>query len=224
MNEQVGVNLAQAVLSPSLFTPDLHLFDLNRVETLRGPQGTLFGCGSVGGSAKAAVNLPLEDSATVCAVGYYTRYAGFIDALGYDAFTKAVLGAGTSAAVANGFPANSPFNSDLPFDIEQFAVLGEESNDITGKLRFKASGRYYDFKETRTITTGRLFANGHVGVVDRTASDGFTPRFLLSYEISPDITVNAQAAQGFRLGGVNDPLNTPLCNARDLAMFGGFQG
>src|SRR5690606_21745367 len=34
---------------------------------------------------------------------------------GYDAFTDATLGAGTSAAVANGFPADSPYNSDLPY-------------------------------------------------------------------------------------------------------------
>jgi iron complex outermembrane receptor protein len=125
--------------------------------------------------------------------------------------------------VANGFPADSPFNSDLPFDIEQFAVFGEASYDITDKLTFTAGGRYYDFKETRTITSGGLFANGDSGLVDRTASDGFTPRFLLSYKASDNVTINAQAAQGFRLGGVNDPLNTPICNAQDLALFGGFQ-
>ena len=440
VKEQVGVYLDESVISLSLFTPDIDLFDLNRVETLRGPQGTLFGSGSVGGTIryitnqpeigvtegsaeanlnvidggnvgghfKAAINLPLGDKAAVRAVGYYTRYAGFIDAQGpgggenvndgeryggriavtfepsddvsitprviyqkitangfnrqevfnlfanpftttrtavqlgereqflllpeafedetliadltikiglgnidltsvssyinrdilvsrdasaltgsvsvdlefpeaavllpsnlrdttdletftqelrlasdydgpfqwligafysevtrdyrqrlptpgYDAFTDATLGEGTSADVANGFPANSPFNSDLPFDITQFAVFGEASYDITDKLTFTAGGRYYDFEETRVITTGGLFANGDAGVVDETASDGFTPRFLLSYELSPDVTINAQAAQGFRLGGVNDPLNTPLCNAQDLALFGGFQ-
>jgi hypothetical protein len=44
VKEQVGVYLDETAISMSLFTPDLDLFDLKRVETLRGPQGTLFGC------------------------------------------------------------------------------------------------------------------------------------------------------------------------------------
>ena len=445
VKEQVGVYLDESVISLSLFTPDLDLFDLNRVETLRGPQGTLFGSGSVGGTIryitnqpntdrmegtvegnlnlvdgddlgghlKGAINAPLGDKAAVRVVGYYTQYGGFIDARregggvtedindgkryggriallfqpsddvkitprfiyqkietdgfnreevfnlfansftttaggrppvqlgereqhlllkeafedetfiadatievglggvdltsvtsytdrsilvsrdasaltgsvsvdlgfptagvllpsnlrdttevesftqelrlasngegpfqwlfgafysntdrvyaqrlptpGYDAVTDAVLGAGTAAAVANGFGPDSPFNSDLPYNLEQFAVFGEGSYDISERLTFTAGARYYDYKEERTITSGGLFANGDSGVVDRTKSDGVTPRFLLSYEASDAVTINAQASKGFRLGGVNDPLNTPICNPADLALFGGFQ-
>lgn len=440
VKEQVGVYLDESVISLSLFTPDLDLFDLNRVETLRGPQGTLFGSGSVGGTIryitnqpitgvtegqvegnvnlvdgddlgwhlKGAVNLPLGDNAAVRAVGYYTQYGGFIDALGpaggedinggeryggriafrvdsgegfsitpriiyqkveadgfnrqeffnlyanpftttrtpiqlgereqylllreafedetliadlvveaefgpvtmtsvssytnrdilvsrdasalsgsvsvdlgfpdagvllpsnlrdttdletisqelrlasngdgplqwviggfysdtdrfyrqrlptpgYDAFLDQTQGAGTAAGAANGFPADSPFNSDLPYDIEQIAVFGEATYAFTERFDVTLGARYYDFDETRTITTGGFFASGDTGQVDTTSSDGVSPRVLLSYDVTDDVTVNAQASKGFRLGGVNDPLNVPLCNAQDLALFGGFQ-
>ena len=441
VKEQVGVYFDESVISLSLFTPDFDLFDLNRVETLRGPQGTLFGSGSVGGTIryitnqprlgvtegaveaninlvdgddfgghlKGAVNLPLGENAALRAVGYYTRYGGFIDALGpaagkninggeryggrlaltfepsdsvkitprvvyqkvdvdgfnrqeiyslyanrftttrpqvtfkerqqylllrekftdetlladltaslalgdtveltsvtsyidrnilvsrdasaltgsvsvdlgfpaagvllpsnlrdttdlktftqelrlastgdgpfqwvfggfytdiervyrqrlptpgYQGFTDARFGAGTSAAVANGFPnLNSPYNADLPYDIQQYAVFGEASYDLTERLKVTAGARYYDFKETRSFTSGGLFSNGD-NRSDKTSSNGVSPRFILSYELSEDVTVNAQAAKGFRLGGVNDPLNLPLCSAADAALFGGFQ-
>ena len=58
VKEQVGIYLDDSVISLSLFTPDIDLFDLNRVETLRGPQGTLFGAGSVGGTIRYITNQP----------------------------------------------------------------------------------------------------------------------------------------------------------------------
>lgn len=58
VKEQVGVYLDETVISLSLFTPDFDLFDLNRVETLRGPQGTLFGSGSEGGTVRYITNQP----------------------------------------------------------------------------------------------------------------------------------------------------------------------
>jgi outer membrane receptor protein involved in Fe transport len=73
----------------------------------------------------------------------------------------------------------------------------------------------------RTFKSGGLFANGDVSV-DKTKSSGFTPRLLASFKAGERVTFNAQASKGFRLGGVNDPLNLPLCGPTDKATFGGF--
>jgi outer membrane receptor protein involved in Fe transport len=442
VKEQVGVYLDESVISLSLFTPDLDLFDLDRVETLRGPQGTLFGSGNIGGTiryitnqpnldefegmiegnvnfvkdggtgyhGKGMINAPLGDKAAFRLVGYWTEYGGFIDAFregggvdedvndgerygfraalrlepfenfavtprfvyqdvdvngfnrqevfnlyanpftttrppvtfgereqhlllreqfrdqatigdvtvdwdwgavdftsitswtnrdilvsrdasalthsvsidlgylpavtaipsnlkdrtsletfsqeariasdyddsqldwllgvfyteidrdysqrlptpGYDVFTDIRFGAGTSAAVANGFPADSPYNADLPYDIKQFAVFAEGTAHLTPEFHFTAGARYYDFEEERAFVSGGLFSNGD-NRTDTTQSDGFSPRFILAYDLSDSVQVNAQASKGFRLGGVNDPLNATLCTPADLAIFGGFQ-
>ncbi len=439
VKEQVGVYLDETAISMSLFTPDLDLFDLKRVETLRGPQGTLYGSGNIGGTIryitneaklrvsegtvetnvnkisdggtggglKAAVNVPMGDAAAMRLVAYATRFGGWIDAQGpgggqdvnegdrtggrlsftfqpardvtitprlvyqkvtadgfnrqevfnlyanrftttvppvafadhqqyllqrekfedkttiadmtvkvgfggfdltsvttytdreilvsrdasaltgsvsvdlgyptagvllpsrlndttdfkgftqelrlssrdkgplqwlvgafyadsdrkyaqrlptpgYDAFTNSTLGAGTSAAVANGFGPDSPYSADLPYNLKQTALFGEVSYDLTSRLTGTAGLRYYDYEEERRFTSGGLFSDGN-DQVDKTKSDGYSPRVLLAYKMSPSVTWNAQASRGFRLGGVNDPLNVRLCTAEDRAIFGGYQ-
>src|SRR5438445_3697595 len=58
VKEQVGVYLDESPIAMSLFTPDLDLFDISRVEVLRGPQGTLFGAGSESGTVRYVTNQP----------------------------------------------------------------------------------------------------------------------------------------------------------------------
>ena len=38
--------------------------------------------------------------------------------------------------------------------------------------------------------------------------------------MTPATQLNAQVSKGFRLGGINDPLNAPICSPADLATFG----
>ena len=441
VKEQVGIYLDETPLALSLFTPDLDLFDLNRVETLRGPQGTLFGAGSIGGTIrlitnqprlnvteskgeidfntirdgglgghlKTVVNAPLGDKAAVRLVTYGTRYGGYIDALreegwdedvntgrryggrfalllqptdrlsitprvvyqnimtdgfnrqevynlyanrytttrrsiqlgdweqflkmdevfedetvvvdavvnyrldavdvtyalgyahrdilvsrdasalghsvsldldvregalaipsslrdtttlgqmthefrlssntdgalqwvaglfyahterdyaqrlptpGYDAFIDEALGAGTSDAVRNGFPdPDSPYVSDLPYDIEQIALFGEASYALTDRLELSLGGRWYQWEEERSFVSGGVFSNQD-SLSDTTDSSGFTPRFTASYDLTDNIVLNTQVAQGFRLGGANDPINETLCRGRDIETFGGIK-
>ena len=448
VKEQVGVYLDESVISVSLFTPDFDLFDLDRVETLRGPQGTLFGSGSVGGtvryitkqpttdrvegavegnvnvlaggdfgySAKGAMNMPLSEKMAVRVVAYGEHFGGFINAIGpaagenindgyrwgvrtalriepaegivitprvihqkikangfnrqdeynfyysplqnaanvipertqylklreafedkttladltinaeladtvqvtsvtsyidrdilvsrdasaltgsvyvsfagadpaaaggastnsnlrdtttlqqwtqelrlastgdgplqwviggfysdvdrtyaqrlptpgSDAYSQIFLNTLTPpvpvAATFNGFPANSPYNADIPYKIQQYAVFGEASYKF-GQFKLTAGGRYYDFNETRDFISGGVFSNGDTFRGDKTSSSGFTPRVIASYEMTDNVTLNLQASKGFRLGGVNDPLNIPLCTGgatgADARTYGG---
>lgn len=58
----VGLYLNDVPMSGSGQLPDLNLYDLNRVEALKGPQGTLYGEGAMGGAIKMILNAPSFDS------------------------------------------------------------------------------------------------------------------------------------------------------------------
>ncbi len=56
----------------------------------------------------------------------------------------------------------------------------------------------------------------------RVSADGFAPRLIASLKLNEATNLNAQISKGFRLGGINDPLNVPLCTGNDLQLYGGF--
>src|SRR5690348_8215063 len=58
VKEQVGVYLDESPINVALFTPDLVLYDIDRFEVLRGPQGTLFGAGSEAGTLRYITKAP----------------------------------------------------------------------------------------------------------------------------------------------------------------------
>ena len=439
VKEQVGAYLDESVISLSLFTPDIDLFDMNRIEVLRGPQGTLFGSGSLsgtvryisnqpeigsthifgevagntltggnqGGDIKAGVNAPLGSNAALRIVGYWDRLAGWMDAVQPDLSVKKNVNTGDRTGVraavdinatedltivprfvyqrikmdgwnrideynilANPFTTTRPavtlgdsklftqinepytdkfwladlqvkyklspditltsvssythrdilvvrdagaltssitggsiglpenvytlnaplddataakaftqelrlsggkdrlhwvggvfyadskrdygqsllvsgfealtgipttglrapkdtlFFSDLHYKLQQFAVFGEGTLSVSPKFDLTAGLRYYHFKEDKEQIFDGIFAQDNTGTQlvsqpGSTKADGVAPRFIASYKVTEDTNINAQVSRGFRLGGINDPLNVPLCSASDLVTFGG---
>ncbi|MBW3672224.1 MAG: TonB-dependent receptor, partial [Acidobacteria bacterium] len=432
VKEQVGVYLDESVISLSLFTPDVDLFDVSRVEVLRGPQGTLFGSGSLsgtvryitnqpelgvsdtigelnvgfiddggtGGSLKAAVNVPMGDSAAMRVAAYYTRYGGFMDAVTPDlsvdedvntgdrtgarvaflfepsenlsitprliyqevdmdgwnridafnilanpftttrppvtlggrrqfiqleevftddflladlnveydlgaltvtsitsvtdrdvlvvrdagALTSSITGGSVGlpeevytldsplnddtemsgftqevrlsgsvdrlewvtgafysdvdrdygqGLLVSGFeamtgiptagfiaPTDGLYWSELAYDFKQLALFGEVSYEVSEDLSVTGGLRWYDFDEDRVQSFDGIFADPGT-TVGSVEADGFAPRVMLSYSLNETTELNAQVSKGFRLGGINDPLNVPLCSPQDLVTFGG---
>jgi iron complex outermembrane receptor protein len=158
--------------------------------------------------------------------GFYShvnrKYEQRLPTPGYDAYVDAALGAGTSAAVDNGFGlVDNPYHADLPYVDTQKALFGEASYKF-GQIKLTGGGRWYDFREKRRFHSGGLFSGGD-DRTDRTKSNGFSPRGIVSWQPNRNFSVNVQAAKGFRLGGVNDPLNIPICTPEDAQIFGGYQ-
>jgi iron complex outermembrane receptor protein len=65
---------AAALVGKVVIDPDL--FDLNRVEVLRGPQGTLYGAGSMGGTVKLVTNAPTLNRFEGVANARYSNTSG----------------------------------------------------------------------------------------------------------------------------------------------------
>ncbi|MGA7992918.1 MAG: TonB-dependent receptor [Thermoanaerobaculia bacterium] len=119
------------------------------------------------------------------------------------------------------------FYSDLNYKLKQFALFGEATFAFTKELSFTAGLRYYHFSEDKAQVFDGLFGSGAdgkpVSQPGTTDANGVAPRFILSYKVSDSTTLNAQAARGFRLGGVNDPTNYNLCTPQDRITFSGYE-
>jgi outer membrane receptor protein involved in Fe transport len=90
----VGQYLGDVRLNYNAPDPDLSLYDLDRIEVLEGPQGTLYGAGSLGGIVKLVPTSP-----------DFSRWAGSL-AAGYLATRSGTPGSDASAMI------NAPLKDD----------------------------------------------------------------------------------------------------------------
>ena len=144
------------------------------------------------------------------------NYSQRLPTPGYDAFAPEHILAGvglTPSDISNGFTdVDSPYISDLTYDLRQIALFGEATYALLERLDLTAGLRWYDWEEDKTFRSGGVFSNWEIQNQEVTvSSDGFTPRFMMSYDATDNFKLNAQISRGFRLGGVNDPLNQELC-------------
>lgn len=117
---------------------------------------------------------------------------------------------------------DTPYYSKVPYDFKQLALFGEGTLHFNDQWSLTGGLRYYDFEEDRLLTFAGVFADqGYTNQPGSTSSDGFSPRVILSFEPNDDVLLTAQVAKGFRLGGINDPLNVGLCQGTDQATYGG---
>jgi iron complex outermembrane recepter protein len=151
------------------------------------------------------------------------KYGQSLPTPGYDARVIGPLFGADSTDF--GAPADQPYYSRLTYDFEQFAIFGEATYQFTDAWSLTAGLRYYDFSEDRVLTFAGLFADaGYTDEPGSTSSDGVSPRLILAYRPGEDVMLTAQVARGFRLGGINDPLNVTLCTDEDLDIYDGRPG
>jgi iron complex outermembrane receptor protein len=160
------------------------------------------------------------------------RYGQDLPTVGYDALnatTGAWPGCPAATPVCN-FPlgpnppglVDTPFYSDIGYRLNQYAGFGEATWHVTDQWGVTGGLRYYKYKESRIQSFNGVFdGNGPQGVGGSVDSDGVSPRGILSFKLNEDAQFNAQVSKGFRLGGINDPINLPLCSAQDKIEFGG---
>lgn len=72
----VGIYIDETPITSAVATPDLHIIDMARIELLRGPQGTLYGAGSMGGTLKMVTNRPRLDGFSARAEATYATIDG----------------------------------------------------------------------------------------------------------------------------------------------------
>jgi iron complex outermembrane receptor protein len=136
---------------------------------------------------------------------------------GFDAQFCDVPGCTEGSVIA---PVDGLFWSALSYDFKQLALFGEVSWAVNDNFDLSFGLRYYDFDESRVQSFDGIFADPGTTFGD-TSADGFAPRLLADWAINDNVSLNGQISKGFRLGGINDPLNVPLCTPQDLETFGG---
>jgi iron complex outermembrane recepter protein len=116
-------------------------------------------------------------------------------------------------------PSDRWFQGRYDTELDQVAVFGELSFDVTEHFRITAGGRYFDYdrkfaqqQEQPPGFTGATRLDGN----QETSEDGTVKKLNLTYRFDRDRLVYATYSEGFRVGGSN-PLKPASLLPRDFS-------
>jgi outer membrane receptor protein involved in Fe transport len=143
-------------------------------------------------------------------------------ATNFDSFWQYVVDyPGYNSKDDGAFGANDDFSGIQDVNESQVALFAQATYKILDNLDITAGWRYFDWHQNFNLYFGGIFganpiAYGGVPGVPLTeqgkaSATGNTPRFALDYHITPNTMLYAEAAKGFRYGGVNQPVPQSIC-------------
>ncbi|MDO6711566.1 TonB-dependent receptor [Aliiglaciecola sp. 2_MG-2023] len=121
----------------------------------------------------------------------------------------AILGVPSSAF---GAPEDHLYYGFDDLTVETYALFGEAYYDI-GDLSITAGLRYFNWKQNIEFYQSGLFngeSNGDIR--PESTTDGVNPKLNVSYRLNDEVLVYAQAAKGFRYGGINGAIPESVCS------------
>jgi len=126
-------------------------------------------------------------------------------------------------AYPNPFPNDDTYYGSEQLREQQTAMFGEANYYFTPTLHATVGLRYLvatdSIQQTNGLYSAGFGSNTYQTISNSTNTTASTPKFALTWEMTPTETVYASAAKGFRLGGGNEYVPPALC-AADLGALG----
>ncbi|MCG2585961.1 TonB-dependent receptor [Massilia sp. TS11] len=131
---------------------------------------------------------------------------------GFDPADPAIL----PGAFPNDFPGDNSFAGAFHYRERQRSLFGEVNYYFTPTVHATIGARYLTAETTLSQRNGLYLAGAGNNTSAEQSSKAFTPKYALTWEVSPTNTIYTSAAKGFRLGGSNIYVPPTTC-AADLA-------
>jgi iron complex outermembrane receptor protein len=221
INTTISNDLNDAYLGLGLVTPGVseqanHVQDVIEEARFTGTEDHLFGASDT-----------LKWTAGLFYENFVRRYYEDEPSANFDSlYGTAYVTPAYSSLDDGAFNRNDDFSGTQDIHENQVALYAQATYTIVPDLDLTVGLRYFDWHQKFHLYFGGAFgcspcsyANSSGGIVRGSGltedgdagAKGVNPRFAAAYHFDDDIMVYAEAAKGFRYGGVNQPTPLSLC-------------